>query len=59
MAIKNITNPMGDGKLVISLLLGAAGGIIIAHVFKTQINTIWSDIPYLNKIKAANYGYYY
>jgi hypothetical protein len=48
---------MGDGKLVISLLLGAVGGIVIAHVFKTQINTLWSDIPYLNKIKASNYGY--
>jgi hypothetical protein len=45
---------LGDSQLVFSLALGAAGGILIAHLFKTQINTLWSDIPYINKIKANN-----
>jgi hypothetical protein len=43
---------MGDNQLVFSLVLGAIGGIAVSHIFKTQVNAIWNDIPYLKNIKG-------
>jgi hypothetical protein len=45
---------MGDNQLVFSLVLGAIGGIAVSHIFKTQVNTLWNDIPYLKNIKGGD-----
>ena len=44
--------PLGDGKLIASLLGGIIIGVAVGHVFKTQINQIWGDIPFLKKYPA-------
>lgn len=51
--------PLSDNMLTLSLIGGVIGGIAIAHIFRSQVNAIWSDIPYLNKIPASNYSVAY
>jgi hypothetical protein len=41
--------PLGDGKLIASLVLGVVTGVVIGHVFKKHINAIWAKTPYLKK----------
>lgn len=44
--------PLGDGKLIASLLGGIIIGVAVGHVFKTQVNKIWSETPFLKKYPA-------
>jgi hypothetical protein len=54
MRTSNVTmpRPLGDGKLLLTVVLGLAGGIVIGHVFKRYVNKIFTDIPALSKFKA-------
>lgn len=43
----------GSGnKMIFTFLVGVIGGVVVSHVFKSKVNHIWSEIPYLNKIPA-------
>jgi hypothetical protein len=46
------------GISLVSVALGLVGGIVISHIFRSQVDNIWSEIPILNKVHS-NYGYYY
>jgi hypothetical protein len=32
-----------------SVIIGLVGGIAISHVFHSQVNSVWSHVPIINK----------
>ncbi len=46
------------GLSLFSVGVGVALGVVISHVFRSSVDSLWGAVPGLNQVKA-NYGYRY